>query len=224
MKKNKLICVKDDISVFTLLKLGEYEKVARLISNNEINVNMVDGVGNDLVTKLLKARQYDLVLEVMKKRNWDVNHQNDDGNTFSHVLAQDNSIMAMKVVEQLVKKKKYVPNIRNNRGETAMDIAVSNHYLCTAFKILEDKRFDNIDIFSFKNLLNVILKSKVYGKYSKITNLNIIVTNLEKKNLDFKVKEIVDAIRNNMDIIKNDIMNNRLFNLETIINYSYAID
>ena len=224
MKKNKLICVKDDISVFTLLKLGEYEKVARLISNNEINVNMVDGVGNDLVTKLLKAKQYDLVLEVMKKRNWDVNHQNDDGNTFSHVLAQDNSIMAMKVVEQLVKKKKYVPNIRNNRGETAMDIAVSNHYLCTAFKILEDKRFDNIDIFSFKNLLNVILKSKVYGKYSKITNLNIIVTNLEKKNLDFKVKEIVDAIRNNMDIIKNDIMNNRLFNLETIINYSYAID
>ena len=224
MKKNKLICVKDDISVFTLLKLGEYEKVARLISYNEINVNTVDGVGNDLVTKLLKARQYDLVLEVMKKRNWDVNHQNDDGNTFSHVLAQDNSIMAMKVVEQLVKKKKYVPNIRNNRGETAMDIAVSNHYLCTAFKILEDKRFDNIDIFSFKNLLNVILKSKVYGKYSKITNLNIIVTNLEKKNLDFKVKEIVDAIRNNMDIIKNDIMNNRLFNLETIINYSYAID
>ena len=224
MKKNKLICVKDDISVFTLLKLGEYEKVARLISYNEINVNTVDGVGNDLVTKLLKARQYDLVLEVMKKRNWDVNHQNDDGNTFSHVLAQDNSIMAMKVVEQLVKKKKYVPNIRNNRGETAMDIAVSNHYLCTAFKILEDKRFDNIDIFSFKNLLNVILKSKVYGKYSKITNLNIIVTNLEKKNLDFKVKEIVDAIRNNMDIIKNDIMNNRLFNLEMIINYSYAID
>ena len=224
MKKNKLICVKDDISVFTLLKLGEYEKVARLISNNEINVNMVDGVGNDLVTKLLKARQYDLVLGVMKKRNWDVNHQNDDGNTFSHVLAQDDSIMAMKVVEQLVKKKKYVPNIRNNRGETAMDIAVSNHYLCTAFKILEDKRFDNIDIFSFKNLLNVILKSKVYGKYSKITNLNIIVTNLEKKNLDFKVKEIVDAIRNNMDIIKNDIMNNRLFNLEMIINYSYAID
>ena len=185
---------------------------------------MIDGVGNDIVTRLLKAKQYDLVIEVMKKRNWDVNHQNEEGNTFGHILAQDDSAMAVKVMEQLTKKKNYLPNIKNNRGETAMDIALSNHYLCTAFKILEDKRFDNIDIFSFKNLLRVTIKSKFYGKYSKIMNLDIIVSNLEKKNLDIKVRELVENIRRNMETIKSEIMNNSLFLLETIVNYQAIVE
>ncbi len=224
MKKNELTCADEKTSIFSLLKLGEYEEVVRLIFNNEINVNMIDGVGNDIVTRLLKAKQYDLVIEVMKKRNWDVNHQNEEGNTFGHILAQDDSAMAVKVMEQLTKKKNYLPNIKNNRGETAMDIALSNHYLCTAFKILEDKRFDNIDIFSFKNLLRVTIKSKFYGKYSKIMNLDIIVSNLEKKNLDIKVRELVENIRRNMETIKSEIMNNSLFLLETIVNYQAIVE
>ena len=214
MKKNVVTCVEDQKLVFSLFKSFEYEKIGNIIFNNEINVNIVDGVGNDVVTRLLKAKQYDLLLEVMKKRNWDVNHQNEEGNTFGHILAQDDSAMAVKVMEQLTKKKNYLPNIKNNKGQTAMDIALSNHYLCTAFKILEDKRFDNIDIFSFKNLLNVTINSKFYGKYSKITNLNIIVSNLEKKNLDMKVRELVDNIRKNMEAIKRDIMNNQLLLLD----------
>ena len=224
MKKNELTCADEKTSIFSLLKLGEYEEVVRLIFNNEINVNMIDGVGNDIVTRLLKAKQYDLVIEVMKKRNWDVNHQNEEGNTFGHILTQDDSAMAVKVMEQLTKKKNYLPNIKNNRGETAMDIALSNHYLCTAFKILEDKRFDNIDIFSFKNLLRVTIKSKFYGKYSKIMNLDIIVSNLEKKNLDIKVRELVENIRRNMETIKSEIMNNSLFLLETIVNYQAIVE
>ena len=151
MKKNVVTCVEDQKLVFSLFKSFEYEKIANLIFNNEINVNIVDGVGNDVVTRLLKAKQYDLVLEVMKKRNWDVNHQNEEGNTFGHILAQDDSAMAVKIMEQLTKKKNYLPNIKNNKGQTAMDIALSNHYLCTAFKILEDKRFDNIDILIFNS-------------------------------------------------------------------------
>ena len=217
MKKNVVTCVEDQKLVFSLFKSFEYEKIGNLIFNNEINVNIVDGVGNDVVTRLLKAKQYDLLLEIIKKRNWDVNHQNEEGNTFGHILAQDDSAMAVKVMEQLTKKKNYLPNIKNNKGQTAMDIALSNHYLCTAFKILEDKRFDNIDIFSFKNLLNVTINSKFYGKYSKITNLNIIVSNLEKKNLDMKVRELVDNIRKNMEAIKRDIMNNQLLLLDSII-------
>ena len=217
MKKNFVVCVEEKRLVSSLFKAFEYEKIGDLIFNNEINVNVIDGVGNDIVTRLLKAKRYDLVLEVMKKRNWDVNHQNEEGNTFGHILAQDDSAMAVKVMEQLTKKKNYLPNIKNNKGQTAMDIALSNHYLCTAFKILEDKRFDNIDIFSFKNLLNVTINSKFYGKYSKITNLNIIVSNLEKKNLDMKVRELVDNIRKNMEAIKRDIMNNQLLLLDSII-------
>ncbi len=211
-------CKEDPLAVFTLMKRGEYELVGDLLLNNLISVNLVDGVGNDIVTRLLKARQYDLVLEVMKKRNWDVNHQNDEGNTFGHILAQDDSVMAVKVMEQLTKKTNYYPNIKNNRGETAMDIALSNNYLCTAFKLLEDKRFNNIDVFSFKNLFNVSIKTKEYGRYSKLTNLEIIVDNLEKKELDSGMKNLVDNIQNNMDAIKKDIMNNKSSLLESIIN------
>ncbi len=217
MKKNFVACVEEKRLVSSLFKSFEYEKIGDLIFNNEINVNVIDGIGNDAVTRLLKAKQYDLVLEVMKKRNWNVNHQNEEGNTFGHILAQDDSAMAVKIMEQLTKKKNYLPNIKNNKGQTAMDIALSNHYLCTAFKILEDKRFDNIDIFSFINLLNASIKSKFYGKYSKITNLNIIVSSLEKKNLDMKVRELVDNIRKNMEAIKRDIMNNQLLLLDSII-------
>ena len=210
--------VKEDPAlIFTLIKQGEFEKVEELIFNHDINVNTTDGVGNDIVARLLKARQYDLVLELMKKKNWDVNHQNDEGNTFGHILANDDSPMTVKLMEQLTKKKNYMPNIKNHKGETAMDIALSNNFLCTAFKLLEDKRFDDINIFSFKQLFDASIKNEVYGKYSKITNFELIVGNLEKKELDSNMKELVNSINDNRDAIKRDFMRNRSVLLENII-------
>ena len=106
-ENNIMNSCKDEPSlIFTLMKSGEYDLVYQLIIDNKVNVNTVDGVGNDIVTRMLKAKQYDYVIELMKKRNWDVNHQNDDGNTFGHILALDNSICAAKVAEELTKKKK----------------------------------------------------------------------------------------------------------------------
>ncbi len=204
--------------VFTLIKQGDFEKIEELILDNKVNVNLVDNIGNDVVTRLLKAKQYDLVLMLMKKRNWNVNHKNVEGNTFAHILAHDNSISAVRIVEQLTKKKNYLPNIKNNKGETALDRALDNNYLCTVFKILEDKRFNDIDIFSFKNLFNVTIKNAYYGKYSKINNLEIIVENLEKKELDPCMTNLVESISDNMEAIKRDIMNNGSSILETIIN------
>ena len=62
---------KEDPSlIFTLIKQGEYEKIEKLVLENKINVNLVDSIGNDVVTRLLKAKQYELVLILMKKRNW----------------------------------------------------------------------------------------------------------------------------------------------------------
>ena len=211
-------CKDDPSSVFNLIKEGKYELVYDLVNKNIVNVNTLDCVGNDVVTRLLKAKQYDYVIELMKKKNWNVNHQNYEGNTFGHILAQDNSIMASKVAEQLTKKSNYLPNIRNKKGASAMDIALSNNYLCTAFKILEDKRFTEIDIFSFKNLFNVSIQNKNYGKYSRITNLEIIVENMEKKELSSSLKRIIDIIKNNMEAIKWEIMNNKYNILESIIN------
>ena len=46
-----------------------------------------------------------------KKRNWNVNHQNVDGDTFGHILACDNSASSIKVVDALLSKKRFLPNI-----------------------------------------------------------------------------------------------------------------
>lgn len=211
-------CKEDPSIVFTLIKQGNYDAVEELINDNLINVNIVDSVGNDVVTRLLKAQQYDLVVQLMKRRNWDVNHQNVDGNTFAHVLANDDSMFTVKIAEQLIKKKNYIPYIKNKKGETALDRSINNNYICTAFKLLGDKKYNDIDVSQFKNLFNVCIKNKYYGKYSKINNLEIIVENLEKKDLSPSLKKIIENISDNMDLIKNDIMNNNNLILDTIIN------
>ena len=147
-------CKEDPSIVFTLIKQGNYDAVEELINDNLINVNIVDSVGNDVVTRLLKAQQYDLVVQLMKRRNWDVNHQNVDGNTFAHVLANDDSMFTVKIAEQLIKKKNYIPYIKNKKGETALDRSINNNYICTAFKLLGDKKYNDIDVSQFKNLFN----------------------------------------------------------------------
>ena len=211
-------CKEEPSTVFKMINKGYFEIVEKLVEDNSIDVNVVDGVGNDLVTRLLKARQYDLVVQLMKKRNWDVNHKNQDGNTFGHVLAHDNSICAVKVVEQLNKKKNYSPNIKNNKGETILNRALSCNYLCTAIKFMEDKRFTSIDLPTFKSLCKSIIHSREYGKYTKINTLEIIVESMEKKELDSKVANLVEDISDHMDSIKKDIMNNDSRLLESLIN------
>lgn len=210
-------CLDEPSLIFNLIKNGIFEVVEELIDNNKINVNMVDSVGNDIVMRLLKAKQYQLVIKLMKKRNWDVNHQNIEGNTLGHILARDNGVMALKIVEELVHKKNYLPNIRNKRGETALDRAINNNYLSTAFKFLEDKRFDSINLMSFKNLIDACIKNNYYGKYSKLNNLKIIIESLEQKNLVPSLKKIVDEITANIDLIKNELMNNKSSILESIV-------
>ena len=211
---------KDDPTlIFNYIRRSNYELAYELVDKNIVNINTLDSVGNDVMTKLLKARQYDYVILLMKKKNWNVNNQNDEGNTFGHILAMDNSPMAVKVVEELTKKSNYIPNLKNKRHETAMDIALTNNYLCTAFKLLEDKRFNEIDFSSFKNLFMASIENKDYGKYSKINNLEIIVDSLEKKDLSEAMRDLINCIIENLDRIKNDIMNNRYYTIESIINY-----
>ena len=209
---------KDDPTlIFQYIRRGNYELAFELVDKNIVNINTVDSVGNDVVVKLLKAKQYEYVIQLMKKRNWNVNNQNDEGNTFGHILAMDNSPMAVKVVEELTKKSNYIPNLKNKKHETAMDIALNNNYLCTAFKLLEDKRFNEIDYSSFKNLFMTSIENKDYGKYSKITNLEIIVDSLEKKDLSETMRDLINCIIENLDRIKNDIMNNRSYTIDSII-------
>lgn len=214
------VCAEEPSLIFNLIKKGEFEVVEKLLDDNKVNINICDGVGNDVITRLLKAKQYDLVLKCMKKRNWDVNHQNIEGNTFGHILAQDNSVSALKIVEQLTRKKNYVPNIKNNKGETVLDRAINNNYIYTAFKILEDKRFNDINLMTFKRLFNACVKNSYYGKYSRLNNFEVIVENLCKKELVPSMQNLLDKITNNMEAIKVEIMKDKSSVLENIINSS----
>ena len=213
-------CTDEPSTIFTFIKSGEFEIVEKLLDNNIVSVNTIDGVGNDIVTRLLKAKQYELVIKFMKKRNWDVNHQNVEGNTFGHILALDNSVGALKVVEQLKKKINFTPNLKNNKGETILDSAINNNYLYTTFKILEDKRCNDINLFTFKKLYNMCVKNTYYGSYSKLNNLEVIVGNLEKKDLEPNMKKVINDINDNMDTIKFEIMKNKSSLIENIINSS----
>ena len=210
-------CMEDPSLVFKFINKGHFNIIEKLIDENKINVNIEDGVGNDIVTRLLKAKQYDMVERLMKKKNWDVNHKNVEGNTFSHILAYDNSPKAVKVVDLLNKKKNFSANIRNNKGETSFDRALNNNYLCTAMKFFQDKRFTSFDINSFKKLYNVVFKSAEYGKYTKLDTLEVVVDNLEKKNIDPILNDMLDKIDENIDIIKKDILNDGTTFLDNLI-------
>ena len=211
-------CADEPSAIFTFIKNGEIELVEKLLDENIVSVNTIDGVGNDVITRLLKSKQYDLVIKFMKKRNWDVNHQNVEGNTFGHILVLDNSVGALRVMEQLIKKKNFTPNIKNNKGETMLDRAINNNYIYTVFKILEDKRCNDIDLITFKKLYKTCIRNSYYGKYSKLNNLEVIVDNLDKKELEPDVRKIIDVINDNMEYIKTEIMRDRSSILENIIN------
>lgn len=214
-------CEEEPSLIFELIKEGYYHLVDELISKNKVDINTVDVAGNDVVARLLKAKQYDLVLKFIRKRSWNLNHQNLDGNTIGHLLVKDTSISALKVLEHLTKSKRYLLNIKNKNGDTVLDLAIHNHSAFQALKILEEKRFNNIDVLSFKQLYQLCIKNNYYGKYSKLTNLENIVDSLEKKdNLVPSMSELLDKIVENMEVIKHDLMRGKFSLLDQMINTS----
>lgn len=218
-------CKEEPSLIFELIKDGYYDVVDKILSRKVVDVNTVDSALNDIITRLLKAKQYNLVLRYMKNKDWDVNHQNVDGNTFAHILVTHDYIHIAKIFEQLKRNNKFMPNIKNKNNETILDRSINGSYISTTMKILEDNRFNSIDILSFKRLYKAYIKNSYYGKYTKLNNLEIIVDNLEKKDtLLPRMKDLLDSIINNMELIKRDILVNKSSNLEGMIDsYMEAI-
>ena len=145
----------------------------------------------------------------MGNKEWDVNHQNLDGNTFAHVLVSINYVNVVDLISKLKKNKEFLPNIKNNRGETILDKSINDNYIYTTVKILEDSRFNNIDVVSFKHLYDTYIKSNKYGKYSKLTNLEVIVNNLTEKSLLPRMEKLIEFIKTNFEIIKQEVLNSQ---------------
>lgn len=211
-------CEEDPSLIFELIKEEHFELVDKILSKKKVSVNVVDRAGNDVVTRLLKARQYDLVLKYMKKKEWDVNHQNLDGNTFAHYLVSINYVAVLDIIKQLRKNKNFLPNIKNKKGESILDKSINDNYIYTTLKVLEDDRFNSIDVLSFTRIIDTYIKSSAYGKYSKINNLEVILDSLDQKDGLLPVMEqMIRNIRDNLDTIKIEIMKNRSRHLESVI-------
>lgn len=213
-----MIATEEDPSlVFELLKENHIALIDKLLSKKTFDINVCDEMGNNILTRLLKKGCYDVVLKHMKNKNWDINHQNNDGNTFAHVLVTINYVNVIDIIAELKKNKNFIPNIKNNKGETILDRSINENYIYTTVKVLEDKRFNNIDILSFKNLYNTYIKSSNYGSFSKLNNLQIILEHLEDKPLLPKMERLISILRLKYDAIKEEAIQNKTDLMDQII-------
>lgn len=210
-------CEEDPSLIFELIREEHYELVDLLLTKNKVDINTCDELGNSVLVRLLKKGQYDLVLKHMRNKKWDVNHQNNDGDTFAHILVLYNYVNVLEIINQLKKNKNFIPNIKNRKGETILDKSINDNYIYTTVKILEDKRFNNIDVVSFKNLYDTYIKTNNYGKYTKLTNLQIILDNLEDKDLLPNMEKLVNTVKKKFDVIKEEVINNKTSELDSII-------
>ena len=188
-------CEEDPSLIFNLIDEDHKELVDRILTEKKVDINTTNSDGNDILSYMLKKNWNDLVLKYMKNKKWNINHQNKDGDTFAHILVMKKYLDVMEIIKQLLKNIKFIPNIRNKKGQTILDKSINNNYIYTTAKILKDKRFNNIDLISFKNLYESYIKNDNYGAYSKMNNLEIIIDNLDEKELLPKVEKIVEKIK-----------------------------
>lgn len=211
-------CDDEPSLIFELLKEEHIEVIDKVLSRKTFDINVVDEQGNNILTRLLKKGHYEIVLKHMKDKRWDINHQNNDGDTFAHILVSMNYVNVVDIIKALKKNKNFLPNIRNNNGETILDKSIKNSYIYTTAKILEDDRFNNVGIISFKKLYDTYVKTNNYGKYTKLNNLEMIIDNLENREVAPKVKEVINNVKENFDVIKEEFINNRTDSIDNIVN------
>ena len=213
-----LACEEDPSLIFELMKEGHFHLVDNLLKKKKVSVATLDNDGNNVLMKLAKLHQYELVFKYLSKDEDIINHQNKEGNTLLHILATRNYMKVAPIIKKLKRNDNLAWNLKNNEGKTILDIAIEKDNLVTAFKILEDKRFNNIDVMSFLSFYKTFIKSKEYGKYTKLSNLEIMVSNLENKNeLLPMMDRLVNMILENFDRIKKELMKNKLTSMDNII-------
>lgn len=212
-----MACEEDPSLLFELIKEGHMNVVDKVLIKKKVDLNITDEDGNNVLMRLLKAKQFSLVLKYMKKEGWDVNHQNKVGDTFAHILCKMDYKYIISIIKELRRNKKFLPNLKNEKGKTILDIAIENNYMYTTLKILEDKRFTDIDIISFKNLYDTFIKTNEYGRYTKYTNLEVVMKTIEKKPLLPKMQKLTDYFYDNVKIIKEEILSDTSLKMDGII-------
>lgn len=212
-------CEEDPSLSFVAIKENFREVYEKVIEKENFDFNICDNNKDNILMRLLKNKDYDLVLKYVSQENIDINHQNVDGDTFAHLLVMHNYVDVRNIIEKLLSRKDFIPNIKNNNNETILDKSINNNYLSTTMKILSDKRFNNIGLYSFKHLYEAFIKSNNYGTYSKLNNFEIIFDNLKKKKLMPIMSKLVKTVKNKEESIKNEFINSKTESMDTIINH-----
>lgn len=218
------LCEDDPSLTFNLIDEGHLDLFEKLMDRNNIDLNITNENGDNIIMYLFKKGKYDLVTKLMRKRSWNINHQNNEGNTLAHLVVIKNYLDVKDIISALIVNKKFIPNIRNNKGETILDTSMAYDNIYTTMKILEDKRFNNIDLVSFKHLYDNYIKSNEYGTYSKMTNLEVIVDSLKGRELLPKVKNVIEEIIRNFEEIKKLIKENNIKAVDNMIYDSLLIN
>lgn len=217
-EKTITACDNDPSLIFELLKEEHMEMLDKIISRKNFDINVLDADGNNIVMKLLRKGQFELVLKHLKNKKLDINHQNNDGNTLAHILISTKSIKIVDIYNELRRNKRFDPNVLNNDGETILDISIKNESTYMTSKILWDSRFNEVGVASFKKYYDAYIKNSAYGIYSKLCNLELIVGSLSIRDVSPKVKMIINYLKNNFDIIKEEVKNNKTKSIDLYLN------
>lgn len=206
----------DPSIIFELIKTDNDELLNHMLDESLIDVNLVSSNNDSLAIKLLKSAKYELVLKVIKNKNWNVNYQNDDKETFGHILAKINNVAVVPVFKELKKNKNFDINIRNKDDKTIFDISVESHNSYVSTKIIEDERFNDINIFEFLKFYETYIDTNEYGKYSKINMIESILT-MDGRYVNTRMQELLNHLKDNFKNIKKDIENDDYNLLNSII-------
>ena len=212
-------CEEDPALVFIAIKNNFRDVYEKVIAKEDYNFNLVDSDGNNVLMRLLKNKDYDLVAKYIENTNFNINHQNNNGDTFAHLLVTINYCSIKEILEKVLNRKDFIPNIKNNNNESILDKSINDSYIYTAIKILSDKRFNNIGLSSFINLYETYIKSDNYGIYSKLNNYTIIFDNLKKKELQPSMKKLLKILKKEEQVIIDEFHEAKTKSLDMIINH-----
>ena len=213
-------CEEEPSLVFVAIKNNYRDVYEKVIEKENFNFNLVDLDGNNVLMRLLRNKDYDLISKYISDPKISINHQNNNGDTFMHLLVSHNYVDIKEIFEKVLKREDFLPNIKNNNNESILDKSINNNYIYTVIKILSDNRFNSIGLYSFKNLYDTYIKSNNYGTYSKLNNYVLIFDNLKRKSLMPSMSKLIITLKSKEKLILNDLGESKLDNLDKIINHA----
>lgn len=214
-----LACDEEPSLVFLAIKNNYRDVYEKVLEKENYNFNLVDSDGNNILMRLLKNKDYDLISKYISDPRISINHQNNNGDTFMHLLVAHNYLDIKEIFEKVLKRSDFLPNIKNNNNESILDKSINNNYIYTVIKILSDNRFNSISLYSFKKLYEAYIKSNNYGTYSKLNNYVLIFDNLKKKSLMPSMSKLLKLLKTKEKTILNDLKESKFDNIDQIINH-----